>query len=235
MRTMLDKEIHQAFVLSSSDLQRIYRILEAAVKKVDLDVECIDGTTLKTSSIDEILSYTNPPHRRITQIWLKNYGGEGQFDKISVRLQNTPHSGPIIIAIEGEDAAVMQLYQQLSDVITTICPWFSPVATLSIGWQAFLFGLAVWAGVCLIGASVAIATDRVSLGRVEVLLIVTAILYIIAFAWRDTAFPRGSFLIGHGEARFRSLEAAHRYIGIGIFSALIVGLLANYIFGRLFN
>ena len=219
----------KAFVLTSDALLQLVDAISVDKSKIKFTISCVDGTKLYPTSIDELLSYPNPKSREIDRIDLSSSSGDGQ--QCDITFHSEEYLGPITYWVGGEDAYVVTT----SDTIEQHLETMTSSGLNSVSTSFFLREILSTFLAAL--AFVAIVLGSILLGHISgtgfagaVLLTGGGMLLVVVSKYnrlRKYFFPRSSFCIGDGEARYRRMTDRRGRFGLAALVSLVIALFAR--------
>jgi hypothetical protein len=233
LESNLRLERDHAFVLSESDLKKIWDFLEENFVKVSADVEFSDNIARKVSSLEQLLSFENSKNRSIKRIEF-NSSDENRENRSTVTFENYEHR-PIRVTASGMDDVVTRFGDSIEEFIDGLKPWYSRLCKLDF---FYIVGAVVFIGLMLLRIMIPDAPSHkpVELSKaVEILSVIFGFIGAVWFAvwWlnriRARCFPIASFAIGQGKERYRVMEN----IRWGVVVAFAVSFSASAVFGIL--
>ena len=242
----IEKRIHHALEIGEGDLKSLFWFISERYKQIDIYAHCIDGTSLDTENIDEILSFENPNYRRIKSISIR---AKNSFDEtLNVDIKNDGISllfaSNVEISIKSEnDAQALYISQELTKKFSEMKPWYNLLAV--IPFPAIV--LAIEFFLIILGTIIAIVTgdtqrlaiiNALSLGtmitNINIFLCLFGNIFSIIFVFasmqlQEKIFPKIFFLIGKQKKSMEILKKWHSFIFIGIIFGIILGVIVNAI------
>ena len=229
-------EARQAFVITTQEIEKIWKTLESHGLAVVASVDCADGLVRHFESYQELVSYENPKRASITGMEIAGRSSEPhQRTEISFGRRI---SSPITVSISGEEQVVSTIRRQTSDSLDSIRPWYSRIAMLDISF--FWFAMFMILGLFFIfmlpsGGGPAPAVPFLKALKALAIVIVTcaAIWFIISGVnWiRNTVFPMRAFAIGHGLSRHQTLDQVRWVVVVGLVVGVVASILATLMLG----
>jgi hypothetical protein len=137
----------QTVVVAPDDLRKLDNSLRTFGGEPSYEVECADKITRRFSTLDELLSFENPPNKDIRVLRMKTFTTRNKttaaisFENttllppiVSNSSANTPGAprqrGNIWISIEGEEQHVVNLLHDLEDRLVAMKPRYSLMSRL---------------------------------------------------------------------------------------------------------
>ena len=228
MNVHYSKELSQAFVIGSSELEEVVALLEEHIGEVYIRVKCSDDLSRDFETVEELIAYKNPKSKEILRIYLSALSDD-YSKSAGMTFVHSTWSG-ILIDLKGPEDTVSRLKEEILDVIAGIRPWYnvasySKVAIIS----GFIFGLigASWIP-SVLGYEVE-DTDLITVLRDMLPIFLLAVITYVPFWFLldklyKYLFPQASFLIGQGKSRFRTLEKVRWGVVIAFFVSFTAGL-----------
>ena len=141
MEISIPKRWNFAIVVTKEDLESIGEIFSEHYKVRAYTAECIDGTKIECSSLDELLEYENTSARRIDLVTIEICNVHEQYIGY-VTLQNSEFgygSSCEFEITDSEDARVASTSKKLEELVTDLKQWYSWLQKYDlISWVCFL-------------------------------------------------------------------------------------------------
>jgi len=230
MNASASVERRHAFVLSATDTQTLWRLLEEFAGKTEATALCSDDLERTFDTPDELLAYDNPVSREIVKLSLAsrssdyNTRAEVSFfsnDQPSIRLRAT-----------GAEDSVTRFKAALIDTLGGMRPWYSPVARLDF---IYVVGGIFLVLIMLVQAMTGDGkpTPGLSAGKAGLVIIITlAMLAILGLMiWvlnllRRRFFPVATFSLGQGQRRHDFDERIRWVVFVGLLVSIVGSLFA---------
>lgn len=259
-----DGEVKRAFLLSADDLHNLAKLLEEEVlerigersaaiygdedRKISYNVEFSDGSSLDTSSLDEVLQLPNSPLSKITKIRLSTPYSAAKI-RASVRFANEGYGGPMSYTVSGEEREVFSLAKKLDEFLIGLKRWYWPIARYSL-YAVFLVLCFALIGIVLAALAIAVVVDRFFFpGLLDdsggdgsslefgvlvwgLLMLICGAVLLLDFA-RNRWFPNATYAIGQGEKRDEQMERFRKGIITVVLAPFVIGLFIRLLFAWL--
>jgi len=236
--TSKSKAFKIAYFLDPKGFERIVKILNDVSKDLEISIGCNDGSSIKFSSPNELLEFTNSESRCIQTVTLATPWGKKPH--IYVRFRSTKYSSPVEYEISGDDKTVFYYSGKLDECVSTFRLWYTPIAfldftnlLLGFAFAAFI-GIVLWAFFSLLRSDLSQSmkeeiTQRDIFIQLGLWLAYGSLFVIEAAAnlFRNRLFPIANFSISDGLNRFNSLEFWRRTLGVGFILSIIASLVAT--------
>ena len=232
MNVHYSKELPQAFVIGSSELEEVVALFEEHIGKVHIRVECSDDFSRDFETLKELIAYRNPKSKEIRHIYLTAYSDDYSKSKsAAIVFVGSSWSG-ILIRFEGPEDTVSRLKEDTLDIIAGIRPWYNIVYNSKVSTTiSLIFGIII--GLCIpsaLGYKIGEIGLINWLRDVMPIQLIAAIIY-LALWWfllkkpYEYLFPQSVFVIGQGKSRFEHQQRVRWCVIIGFFVSLAAGLL----------
>lgn len=235
MQAHTNFEARQAFVLTGQDIERIWKDLTGHGLTVFATVDCADGLVRHFTSYSDLVSYENPRRAQITGLAIA--GGSDKPRQTAEISFGRRFSTPITVLISAEEQIVSTIRRSTTDVLDSIRPWYSRIATSDLFFFWFtvlLISFFVIAAMFPSNApSSALPFAKALLGTVRVIAVLALIGSTIwGIAWvRKTVFPVRVFAIRDGLNRHQTLEQVRWVVVVGLVVGVVASILATLMLG----
>ena len=238
MKTAKNEFLTQAFVLTSSEVTKLYALFPNGAD-TSLEIVCTDGVERKYDSLEEFLSFEHPPDKQITRLVIRSYSNHVK-DTTSVYFDNhQPPRHNISSLSSGDESYVTDVSTRLGDRFSAMKPWYWWIA--KNGWFVLLIlWISGWVGTTgrnLASSSYSVSSllsdiKNASVGAVFLFLLVCIIVVPIGIWLFNTlqrfinyVFPMGVFAIGQGTKRHNDKEKWRTLVIVGF----VVNILAGFV------
>jgi hypothetical protein len=231
----------KTLVVSPEGLLRLVNALPVNHDKLRFTVECSDGTTLYPSNIKELIEFPNPKNREILEIEIGSYA-----DSPDCRIKfSSDILGPVFYTVSGEDSYVVStadIIDQHLESMTGDGPHFIANSYLL---RDFAGPILLSPAVFLILAGfvlcwiIVVQQRHLYLGSFKfggftsaMILTLGLIALPIAIKFEHLHryfFPRVSFCIGGGIARYKRMIEKRKLFGLATLVALAIGILGSWL------
>ena len=223
------KELPQAFVIGTSELEEVVALLEEHIGEVYIRVKCSDDLSRDFETVKELIAYKNPKSKEILRIYL-SARSDDYSKSAGITFAHSTWSG-ILIDYKGSEDTVSRLKEETLDIIAGIRPWYNIVynskVSITIG---FIFGM-----ISMLWILSALGYKIGEIGLINFLQDVMPIQLIasimfVAVWWfllkkpYEYLFPQAVFVIGQGKSRFEHQQRVRWCVIIGFFVSLVAGL-----------
>ena len=223
MRVHIDTKRKHAFVVSSSDIKKLWAWLEENVGTVTAEMKCSDDGTREFDNLKKLTSYENPPARQIVSLDIESES-DGREKFVGIRFSDSEFSS-ISIDIKAQEQTASEIRERISEILDGTKPWYGRLPFIH---HSFL-GRA--AAVFIAAFISSIATAHIWEGfsdyeftRQILLVLGGALGILMSLGWlRSRLFPVCCFTLGQGEHRYRKLVTIHRIV-FGLLATLIISL-----------
>jgi hypothetical protein len=236
MKVNRTESLTQAYILDSSELEKLCSRLQNWLVKFSFETTHRDSLKREFASLEELIQFENPPNKDIktlrisgyskdlnTRLWLK-------FDKDQFR--------NIYISIEGDEEPAIAINEIVEERIAAIRPWYAVLAQPAIFFIVATLFLLVW----LLFIAWSLLTGRLSRegftqsftntsvwGWIIPFLLGTVTTQVIEKA-RQFVFPMGVFAIGQGAKRHKDKELLRTGVVVAFAISLASSIIATLIF-----
>lgn len=245
MNTTKPQNFKRAFVLEDEDLRRLEDLLKRYVSPegeypAKYEVRLSDSSVRTAGSLDEVLRIENSKPRRITSMIITTpYGNPELHARLSFE---NDRNRSISYHLTGEDDRVVALSDRLDEYLLGVRPWYSFLTRFSA--LFFVGGLYVVAYVALALAAAAdyffldilpgepaISSSKSDPLQAGVLVVLVAVALIVSgvLDWvLKKIFPVGTFAVGQGDKRHRTLGKVRGAIVGLLLLTIPSGFFVNY-------
>jgi hypothetical protein len=225
-----------SFVVGDSQLRKVCGFLINLIGNLSIEAQCSDGINRQFSSVDELIQYENPASKQITQLTIAARSDE--YEKSADIRFNFVGMQMILIDISASEEEVSRLRSDVADVIAGTKPWFSAIARLDFP-GAFVVIYGALLALLMVAAAVGLLGDGGESSEIDNRTHVIAQLFYFGTPLvlmglgscfnrlREKIFPYGTYLIGQGVERHRTLEKVRWTIVIGFFVSFLAGALVS--------
>lgn len=219
METSKTREKKVAYLLNEKKLKELQNILNPLSEDLVYEVSCIEGTTIKFTSLDEFLRYPNRKTKQYKRIEIRT--PYSITETVSIIFSNNPYQS-ITYRVSGEEDKVDSYSVKIEDFLVSLKRWYSMLSTnafvsISMG-SIFL--------VVLMNSMLSTFHSLRSINP-----FIAAVFAIPCFYIYDKTrlflFPVASFELGDGVERVRLKDNIRNTVLVGVFLAAIVGFLVN--------
>jgi hypothetical protein len=232
MRVHAEYEGTHAFVVSMSEIEKIWDLLDSHYPTTEASAKCKDGINRKFCSKKELSTYNNAKRAEIESVELSCYKKEDDFFEHATVFLGNRFSKTVSLSLHGEEKEIAAINTELRDIFDGIKPWYSRIATLDLSWV--IIGLLAVAFTFMQlttkpNPSQTIASPTVALAAIGI--ITAVILLCVAFGWlltigKKKLFPINTFTIGLGAKRHELREQVRWVIVIGAIISVISSIVA---------
>ena len=243
MKESISTRRNHAFVVRSSDLENLWKVLEDRVGTVTASAKCSDDVEREFDDLKELLSYDNAPTKKIVELSVNSvFYREEYFREKSVRISFSSQFG-IDINIKTKGQVDSALRDKIFDILAGIKPWYYFLTPRAFSFDHFV-GLLMY---LLIGLGIYIvlffglgepawqflSLDDASKSTKEWFFLFLGFV-VVSFMMglnelRVRVFPLSCFALGQ-ETRRDETRAKVRWIIIGTLASSLVALLLNFIY-----
>ena len=228
MRVHINTVRKHACVLRSSDIKKLWTLLEENVGRVNARIKCLDDATREFDDLEKLTLYENPPAKQIVSLFIKSRSDDWKRS-VEVTFSNNEFSS-IDVGIEAQEQLATQIKGSMSDILDGTKPRYNYLALIHTSPLALT--AVTFIAVCISAiAAVHIWEDplkfeftrqifRVALGTVWILM---------GLGWlRRRLLPMCFFSLGQGEQRYRRLVTTHKTL-FGVVATVIISLVVAFI------
>ena len=239
MNASYSEILFQTFVISDSELNKIYETLKNRIGEVHISADCADNIDRKFESLDELIAYENPKSKEICSLYL-TASSDDYSQSASINFSSFHWRG-ISIKCTGSEEHVSKCKEDILDIVAGMRLWYnsmhseyiapviySTFALLFLGWCLsfiwYLFLKFEWGSVSNPNPTT-VETVGVLNSIMYAFQLVFCILSISYKKLRDYAFPPTLFAIGQGTSRFKHKEKIQWCVIIGFIISLAAGFI----------
>jgi hypothetical protein len=231
MKVTKNKDTRLGFVVDSSALEELGRILDSANNEKEISVYLADGTSYEYNNIKDVLNLPNSKNRPIKKISFKTRFQEGMWALITLH-GDTPFDTISYYLTGDEDKDVLYLADTIDEWICSIKPWYSQIATVNSFSFVSIWILAVYSVMLIMWVELATLKDFLERGMMPVPTpsgtVILVVIVILAYTIRSKMFPVSTFAIGNGLQRHNRIET-WRKVFRAVILAIIVGVIVTLI------
>lgn len=230
MSANIRAERKHAFVLKQEQLKRIWESFQSRIGSPSITIKCSDEVSREYENWKSFSKFENPPNKAIKHLIVKansddhSKRAEVEFSRSAYRI--------ISISINGGEAVVTNLYDEIGDVLDGTKPWYWRLAKIDFFYvAAFILGagymfLTLYAGEST-GQTEFTAKQAVTATSVFCLIIAGLVALIIGLnKLRHRVFPLSFYAIGQGLHRFE-LDEKIRW---GVIIAFVISISSSTVF-----
>jgi len=226
-------DIAHAFVATSNDISKLWKIFQNAGLTVTAAVSCTDGLVRHFENCESIVQYDNPIRAAITSLEISAESRD-PYTTAEVSL-GARYSAPISISLRGDENAVSSMRTYVSDTVDGMRAWYSRLSTIDFVyvWLPILTVLFFLVDIMSPSGTHHPATSLKK--ALEALAIVVAVIggiaaVILAIAWlRKRLFPVATFAIGQGLSRHQHNEQIRWVVIVGFVVAVGASIVATFL------
>ena len=138
MKESISTRCNHAFVVRSSDLENLWKVLEDRVGTVTASTKCSDNVKREFDDLKELLSYDNAPTGKIVELSVRS----GKYLEKSVTISFSSQLG-IHINIETKGQVDSVLRDKIFDILAGIKPWYFFLTSRAFSFDHFV-GLSIY-------------------------------------------------------------------------------------------
>lgn len=219
----------KAFVLSPSDVEKIWGLLEEADLDVEATLDCTDGISRKTKVMKDVLEYPNPSRAEIKSLRLSGYSSS--ISTYSTITLGGAHSTSLSFSLNGGVDKVSEMRIKLIDIVDGMKPWYDLFARFDLANVVIAFSMmwVVFFSFLSTGKPKAEIAPMQALYGTLAFVGVIILLGLVGWGFmrlRRKFFPIAVFEIGQGAKRH---EVAEKFRW-GVIMAFIVGIVGAIAF-----
>ncbi|MDZ7718223.1 MAG: hypothetical protein U5K72_05315 [Balneolaceae bacterium] len=228
------ESINEAFIIESTDLNSIDKLLNELPGNSSFSIETSDGFKRDFESIEGVLSHENSSKNSIQKITINKYSNDPYLQlNISFKINN---SHGISYFFSADDENLIPKFQRVIDLIEGTEAWYSKWTK-----RNFILDLILGIGLLFILLSILPASGIIQTSNVEastqnkaivnlVIIGIIAATFLIGLLLnkiRTKIFPAGVFAIGQGIRRHRDIVSSRKFVlwGFGLFFSAAIGYL----------
>ena len=228
MNVHYSKELPQAFVIGSSELEEVVALLEEHIGGIYIRVECSDDLSRDFETVEELIAYRNPKSKEILRIYISALS-DNYSKSAGMTFVHSIWSG-ILIKFKGPEDTVSRLKEEILDIIEGMRPWYNIVYNSKVRTTiSLIFGVII--GLCIpsaLGYKIGEIGLRNLLRDVMPIQLIAVIIFLplwfLVQKPYSYLFPQASFLIGQGISRFEHQQRVRWGVVIAFFVSLAAGL-----------
>lgn len=228
------KEISQAFVIGSPELQEVVALFEKHIGKVDIRVKCSDDFSRDFDTLKELIAYRNPKSKKIHRIYLIAYSDDNE-KSAAITFVDSTWSG-ILIDYKGPEDTVSQLKEETLDIIAGMRPKYDLIYRINfVNMVWIVLGILLVVGFLFTFSIMFLALGWVPavpetnrrdimdrLGSIRIMLLIPQVIFFVIAIFSNkilkSFFPKAVFTLGQGKSRFEHQEKSsaggdNRFLG----------------------
>ena len=230
MNVHYSKEILQAFLIGSPELQEVVALFEKYIGKVDIRVKCSDDFSRDFDTLKELIAYRNTKSKEIRRIYLTARSDDYK-KSAAIAFVDSTWSG-ILIDYKGPENTVSRLKEETLDIIAGMRPWYNVVFDRKVSMTiSCIYGM-----ISILWIQSALGYKIGNMGLINFLRdvmpiqLIAAIIFMILWWFLlkkpyEYLFPQAVFVIGQGKSRFEHQQRVRWCVIIGFFVSLAAGLI----------
>lgn len=231
------KKIKHAILADKHEIERLCTFLSEKYDSMKFRAECIDGTTMTTDDLGEILDYDNSDRRRIQNLQISAL--TSRSEKIDVWFRTDRYSSPADIDLDtSSDERAVVISNKVISIIQEMKPRYDLLARIRISsvfliatlFGSFVFGLTKVANLTFPGPN-----DAVGFYGFMAMMVLSASVLISPsiYGGDDFLFPRVLFIWGKQERRVERLSKRRFFVFSTVILSILLGVAANFIYSFL--
>lgn len=115
MKVYINTERKHACVLRSSDIKKLWTLLEDDVGTVNARIKCSDDGTREFNDLEKLTLYENPPAKHIVSLYIKSRSDDWG-KSVDLAFSNNEFSS-IDISIEAQEQSASEIRGKISDIL----------------------------------------------------------------------------------------------------------------------
>lgn len=138
----LSRIIKDSLVITDDCLRRIFDLIKEYYTHVEVNAECLNGLTIETDNIDDILSYENRSHNKLLMIRYvcfsirENEHNPQAKEILGIKIGSTSflfwNSETVQLAIESEsEKDIKHLADKIEEYLIECRPWYNILVTIN--------------------------------------------------------------------------------------------------------
>jgi len=221
MKTSISKTVRHSLLIDEDEFGGLFDFLSKQFEHVELTANCLDGSTLETEDVTEILEFENLNYRRITEVIIMARSGAEDRIRLSICSDSTL-SGKLLSVLVGtrfsvssqDDKRALYVSEEIIKRLKEMKPWYDLLARSSV-----ILTLGFLWGACSLGITLAemlgFRTPRPSSSQLSVLQTIN-IGMVLTLAFLAVTcpieiglkhlFPRIFFLFGKQKKTMETIE-----------------------------
>ncbi|MDE0087085.1 MAG: hypothetical protein OXU23_15295 [Candidatus Poribacteria bacterium] len=230
MKTRIDTEIEHSLIVDKDGLRAIQNFIFKQYKHTEFTAKCVDGSILETDNIEEIISFSNPNFRHITQIVFEAQNDPSEGLTLEMESQSGFFGEPISLDVRSEsDEKAVFVVKEIRDLLKEMKPWYDLLARTPIWMVCLCIGIALCVMITILRfmgripfyPGTASLLSMITLG-VSGLVVIGLLDYVKA-----SLFPIIFFEIGKQKRKMERIKFWHKLLFGSIGLALLISILGN--------
>ncbi len=220
--TSKTRSLKVAFLLDPTSLTNLQTLLSELQGTIEYRVKFSDGSTIKYSDVEEIITQPNAGTKSIVSV-MTSVEGEGRSIFLGMRGDPEPS---VEYTVAGMQSDVFNLADSLDNWIASCTQWYSPFYASNFG---LLLAVGVIASPLYLTGRVAKVFPAKGSDWHSYLPAVTLVGVSVAEYWVLKLFPRATFAIGYGTKRDKLFSV----IKVSVLLAIVVALVREWLLHHL--
>ncbi|BFT73131.1 hypothetical protein [Paenibacillus sp. P36] len=220
MNTTKNKDLRIAYVINERKFKELEAIMKNVSEDITYDVDCIDGTSIVFTSLDDLLKFPNRKEKQYKRIEVST---PYLTDRISITFSNYDFRS-ISYRVSGDERNVDFYSGQVESFLMSLRPWYSFIGAgnfISSMIGFFLLFMCLTYILVLLNIYKSIDTWGI--------IIISIIVYSLYEKMKGFLFPVASFELGDGIERVKMKGSIRNLILGSIGLAGVLGFLVNQI------
>ena len=115
----------QPFVLKADLVRKLWDSVSDGVgESASAEIRCSDDSVRNFDQLEPLLTYENPPNRRITRLTIRSWLDSRANATVVFRAGSELYRSPVHINVEGPDDTTESLYSSLKELVRGGRPWY---------------------------------------------------------------------------------------------------------------
>ena len=225
MKTSVSTTRNHAYVVRSSDLEKLYKLLEDRIGTVTVSASCADDMKREFDNWEEVDSFDNPPSKKIISLSIRAINLNAEKHAF-IDFRNDSFTN-MSIDIKGQEDFCLDMKSRALDIIDQVKPWYSLLSydnfsSYVIQWimsyTCFRFVYYKLFGDINVGIHI----------TTSVLAIITTLFVVIVVSrLRPFCFPSSYFAMGHGKERYKIAERVRWGVVVALAISIVSSIVAS--------
>ncbi|MEH7343700.1 hypothetical protein V7122_07470 [Bacillus sp. JJ1532] len=215
-----------AYLINERKLRELDSIIKEVSDEIEYEVSCIDGTSIKFTTLEDLINYPNRKEKQYKEIEVRTSYRSSRPVRIHVNFMSYQYADSIRFRISGDERNVDYQAGRIEGFINSLKQWYSFLAVNNIISTFIVVFIAQLIPVAIM-YSLGILNKFHSLWWIG---FITAMIAIFVYdKVKVYLFPISAFELGDGIDRIKNLNFVRNLILVGIFLTIVLTYLVNQI------
>lgn len=230
MTSSIEKKISHSLLIQEEELRGLARFIHEKFQEIRIAADCIDGTTLDTTDIEQILAFENLNYRKIKAITI-----DASSPKESISIKICTASAPAEFSVKSQSDANAVFYSdEVLKRLKEMKPSYDIFARVSFQKIFFSFWLGLGGLIGILQMSGKLPPAQPKFSTIDIInhgTILLAAVYGVGYVldrFRIWLFPKVFFVIGKQKKTLERMLTYRKIVptlALGIIASIIAALL----------